>query len=101
RRLWVEPFEGQVMHTLESLQAATASGASVPLMPLDAALQHLPALELSVTDAARVLLGQRVYAASSEPVPRVRLYDGQGRFLGLGELDGSGGLQPRRLLRQP
>jgi tRNA pseudouridine55 synthase len=101
RRLWVEPFEGQPMHTLAALQTAGAGGATPQLMPLDQPLQHLPALQLSATDAARILRGQRVFAGTVQAAPRVRLYDAHGLFLGLGELDGSGGLQPRRLLREP
>lgn len=99
RRLWVEPFALEPMHTLESLQAIRERGEWPALMPPDAPLQHLPAITLSRIDAERILMGQRVFAASDAAAPRVRLYDPAGVFLGLGEQDGAGGLQPRRLMR--
>ncbi|MBS0577645.1 MAG: tRNA pseudouridine(55) synthase TruB [Proteobacteria bacterium] len=98
RRLWVEPFEGAAMHTLESLQAACAAGQPPALIPIDQPLGHLPAVHLSGADAERVLRGQRVFAECAA-APRVRLYDPSGAFLGLGAADGDGSLQPRRLLR--
>jgi tRNA pseudouridine55 synthase len=99
RRLWVEPFEGEAMHTLEALQAACARGQPPALIPLDQPLGHLPAAHLSALDAERVCKGQRVFTASVTAAARVRLYDAQGHFLGLGADDGAGSLQPRRLVR--
>jgi tRNA pseudouridine55 synthase len=101
RRLWVEPFASEPMYTLESLQAIRERGEWPPLMPVDRPLQHLPAVTLASIDAARILMGQRVFAGSGKAAPRVRLYDAAGVFLGLGEQDDSGGLQPRRLMKAP
>jgi tRNA pseudouridine55 synthase len=101
RRLWVEPFAAEPMHTLESLEQTRARGQWPAIMPVDRPLQHLPAVLLSDIDAARILMGQRVFAGSGATAPRVRLYDPAGAFLGLGEQDGSGGLEPRRLMRAP
>jgi tRNA pseudouridine55 synthase len=98
RRLWVEPFAACAMHTLDALQASCAGGNPPALIPLDQPLAHLPAAHLSAADAERVLKGQRVFA-DCPAAPRVRLYAPSGAFLGLGEADGDGGLQPRRLLR--
>jgi tRNA pseudouridine55 synthase len=95
RRVAVEPFEHEPMQTLESLAQLRAAGAPLPLLPLDFALQHLPAVHLSAADSERCRRGQRVAASASGA--RVRIYDAQGRFLGLGESDADGGLQPRRL----
>ena len=95
RRVAVEPFEHEPMQTLESLAQLHAAGAVMPLLPLDFALQHLPAAHLNAPDSERCRRGQRV-AASVSGV-RVRIYDEQARFMGLGEADASGGLQPRRL----
>jgi tRNA pseudouridine55 synthase len=97
RRLYVEPFAGEPMHTLESLEAL-APHAERALLPIDSALAHLPAFRLSNADTQRVLRGQRVASETSEAAPRVRLYAADGGFLGLGEVDGTGGLQPRRLI---
>lgn len=95
RRVAVEPFEHEPMQTLEWLTQQRAAGAPLPLLPLDCALQHLPAQHLNAHDSERCRRGQRVGATTSGT--RVRIYDAQGRFMGLGEADASGGLQPRRL----
>ncbi|GAC1457682.1 MAG: tRNA pseudouridine(55) synthase TruB [Steroidobacteraceae bacterium] len=98
RRLYVEPFANQPMHTLESLSAARAAGSGPALLPADAALMHLPAVILSAAAAERLRHGQRVAADTPPHSTRVRLYDACGEFLGIGAADGSGGVQPRRLL---
>ena len=93
RRLYVEPFEHEPMHTLESLGAAPAA-----LLPPDQPLAHLPAVRLGAPETARLLKGQQVPAGSSAPYPRVRIYGEDGRFLGVGSTE-AGLLQPRRLLQ--
>ena len=52
RRLYVEPFAGEPMHTLESLQAARERGAGPLLLPIDWPLKHLPALRLTAAGVA-------------------------------------------------
>ena len=98
RRLYVEPFADQPMQTLESLERSLERGAAPPLLPPDWPLTHLPAVHLTVRDAAQLLKGQAVAAQAESAPARVRLYDDRGRFLGLGETDGRGGVRPRRLL---
>lgn len=95
RRLYVEPFAGEPMHTLESLGEVRARGAWPALLPTDWPLAHLAAVRLSASEARRLLQGQSVPAQL--PAARVRLYDHGGTFLGLGEADG-GAVRPRRLL---
>jgi tRNA pseudouridine55 synthase len=98
RRLYVEPFAGEPMHTLESLQASCEQGSWPQLLPPDRPLQHLPAVSLNPVDVERILKGQRVFSEAATAAARVRLYDASGRFLGIAEDDGAGSLQPRRLL---
>jgi tRNA pseudouridine55 synthase len=98
RRLWVEPFAAQPMHTLESLAAARARGEELSLLPMDWALQHLPRIDLDPAAAQYLAQGRRVPTRAAA-TPRARVYDGEGHFLGLGEVDAGGMLQPRRLLR--
>lgn len=97
RREYVEPFAGQPLHTLETLTATSARGEPPPLLPIDWALQQLPALHLAPEQARRLGQGQRIVTAHAQAAPRVRIYDAAGRFLGLGEVAAGGVLQPRRL----
>lgn len=102
RRLYVEPFAGQAMHTLEALAQARAAGDPAILLPSDFPLAHLPAVHLAEPEAERVRHGQSIASPGGEPpaaaAPRVRLYDARGTFMGLGERDAHGTVHPRRLL---
>jgi tRNA pseudouridine55 synthase len=99
RRVYVEPFAAEPMHTLESLTEARGVGVGPVLLAADRALLHLPAVLLSAAEAQRLRHGQRVAVQEvAPPGAHVRLYDSSGEFLGLGTADGSGGVQPRRLL---
>lgn len=97
RRLAVEPFANEAMHTLESVELAAESGGLPPLLPVDWPLKDLPAVHLAEPDAARVRHGQAI-AGGTGAEGRVRLYDAAGRFLGLGVSDSSGTVRPRRLV---
>ena len=99
RRLYVEPFMSEPMHTLESLTQARSTGTGPALIPADRALMHLSAVVLPPVAAERLRQGQRVAAELLPPGTRVRLYGTAGEFLGVGTADGSGGVQPRRLLK--
>jgi tRNA pseudouridine55 synthase len=97
RRLYVEPFASESMQTLEAIESERAAGRMPPLIGADAALPALPPVALDAAAAARLSLGQTVAAPLADVVGRVRLYDDQGRFLGLGEADGHGAIRPKRL----
>jgi tRNA pseudouridine55 synthase len=99
RRLYVEPFAEAAMLGLDELSVRAAACTLPPLLPPDFGLGHLPAVHLTGASSQRVLHGERVAADLPGGAVRVRLYDESGEFLGLGEADGSGGVQPRRLLR--
>ena len=101
RRSWVEPFEQEAMETLEAVTRACEEGATPRLVPADRPLEHLPALILERGPADRIRHGQEVMLVRSAPPGRVRLYDGERRFFGLGESDGRGKIQPRRLFTDP
>jgi tRNA pseudouridine55 synthase len=98
RREYVEPFEGDTMHTLESLAEARAGGEEPRLLPIDRPLGHLPAVHLEAEQARRVGQGQAVRVADTPRAMRVRLYD-RDDFIGIGETDAAGTVHPRRLLR--
>jgi tRNA pseudouridine55 synthase len=98
RRLYVEPFEREPMHTLESLAAACGRGERPLLLGPDWPLARLPAVRLTALETQRVRHGQCVMAEVAGAPARVRLYDESGRFLGVGAADAAGAVQPRRLL---
>jgi tRNA pseudouridine55 synthase len=99
RRLYVEPFEHEPMHTLEALTQLVAQGSTPALLPADWPLQGLPAVRLAAAETRRLLQGQRIMSEVSGGPQRVRLYDASARFLGIGDADGHGTVQPRRLLK--
>jgi tRNA pseudouridine55 synthase len=103
RRLYVAPFEGQPMVTLEALQASSTPDAH--LLPADVAVPQLPRLELGDVELARLLQGQRLRlpeagqrgGETARETGRVRVYDPAGRFRGVAEFLADGVLHPRRL----
>ena len=119
RRDYVEPFAGEPMASLACLTAVAREG--WPVLPPDRAVSHLPALRLDTSAAEAIAHGRAVplgpppllptdaLTAAHSPAPegspapgRVwRLYDPQGRFLGLGVTDGAGLLKAQRLFAHP
>ena len=97
RRLYVEPFEAEPMVTLEAVSAFAEAGELPPLLSADRGVPQLPEVRLSATATARVRHGQPAGVAAETAPGRVRLYDGEGVFFGIGEADGFGTVQPRRL----
>jgi len=96
RRTAIGELAVQSAHTLESLAAVDEGQRGVLLAPPDALLAHLPAVSLDELGVQRIMHGQptTLPCAAGE----VRMYGGQGNFLGLGLADGAGGLKPVRLL---
>ena len=92
-RDFVEPFRHERMYTLEELAEA---GSSPPLLPADRAVAHLPALNLSHAQTRSILFGQVTIGPGADP-GEMRLYDGAGRFLGLGMAEEGGRVRPLRL----
>jgi tRNA pseudouridine55 synthase len=97
RRVYVEPFEGFVMETLESLADRIASGREPEIHAPDTPLQHLTAVHLDADATSKILHGQAIFANDHGTSGRVRLYNDSGTFIGIGEADGTGGVRPRRL----
>jgi len=93
RRDFVEPFRSDPMCTLEQLQAQTGQP---PLLGADRAVEHLPAVHLSLLEARALCFGQSISRSPTEPGP-LRLYESSGRFLGLGMGAAGGTVRPLRL----
>jgi tRNA pseudouridine55 synthase len=112
RRDYVEPFAQERMVSLEQLQAAAPQ--VWPVLPPDRAVSHLPPLLLEQAAAQAILHGRvltlhSVLPDAPAPQPQTspatervwRLYDLQGRFLGLGASDADGLLKARRMFTHP
>jgi len=97
RRVYVEPFETEPMVTLDAVSACAEDGTRPTLLAADRGVPHLPQAHLSQVATSRVMHGQPAAVAAEIPPGRVRLYDAQGEFFGIGEADGFGTVQPRRL----
>ena len=97
RRDFVEPFRDQPMQTMAEVEA---SAGAPRLLGADSAAGHLPALRLDEACARSMRHGQVVQVAPDSEGP-VRLYDPEGRFLGLGERSAQGAVRARRLFAEP
>lgn len=100
RRTKVEPFVADGMVSLDTLEATETEGAAALqalLQPVDSPLYTMPRIDLQEEACARLCNGQPVPAESGWPATRVRLYDPGCAFFGIGEIDSTGRLLPRRI----
>ena len=95
RRTATGPFQIEQALTLEQLQGMDSNIVHTHLIAVDKPLTQIPAVELSVTEAALIRQGQQI-AFSSEIAGTVRIYCLQA-FLGLGEMLLNGKLAPKKL----
>ena len=97
RRLAVQPFTESMMIPLAlllSLRPETVLQENV--LPVDAALQSLPAIRLSQNETQRLFYGQAVETDKADG-DLVRLLESRGEFLGIGQIK-SGLVVSKRLL---
>jgi tRNA pseudouridine55 synthase len=99
RRTLVEPFEHSPMLTLEQLQEARDNARlSEVLLPADAGLVDWPRIDLDAIQQGKYQHGQQIAVHSvNSTTGKVRVYDGEGRLLGLGEVSADRILQPTRV----
>jgi tRNA pseudouridine55 synthase len=105
RRLSVGLFgPDSAMHTLPALEARLAEGGVAALdgllLPVDHAILHWPMADLTGEAAWYFSRGQAVFVAGAPSSGTLRVY-GDGRFLGVGEIQEDGRLAPRRLMNLP
>ena len=84
---------------LPALEALGPDARDARLQPLDALVEHFPAVAVAEPEAARFRCGQTVAAPALAAGGRFRVYHADGAFIGIGEA-GGGELRPRRLMRQ-
>ncbi len=102
RRLGVGPYSACGMVTLEAIEERLAregeKGLDELLLPLESGLSQWPDVRLSGDAAFYLRQGQPVLVPHAPTAGLVRLYEGQRRFLGVGEILDDGRVAPRRLL---
>jgi tRNA pseudouridine55 synthase len=90
------------MVTLETLEERLAAGGEKALddllLPMESGLSQWPDVRLTGDAAFYLRQGQPVLVPHAPTAGLVRLYEGQRRFLGVGEILDDGRVAPRRLL---
>jgi tRNA pseudouridine55 synthase len=86
--------------TLDALTAMPEAERDHLLLPVDALLRGLPALNVSEAQAARLLLGQKLGLKEAGITGFARIYGPNQRFLGLVEVGAGGRTVPHRMLAQ-
>ncbi|WP_020559353.1 tRNA pseudouridine(55) synthase TruB [Thiofilum flexile] len=99
-RVEVYPFNGQRTYSLDELRKLSEQGGlealDACLLPMDVALPHLPSITLTEAQVAKVQLGQKVRCEQAAE-PLIKLYNEAGQFIGLGEINATITLQPKRI----
>ena len=80
-----------------SLPALTEQTLAANLLPPEAAVAHLPRLDVDEIEATRLSLGQRLPAPPDAPAGHAAAFGPDGRFLGVVEVDGDV-IRPRKML---
>jgi tRNA pseudouridine55 synthase len=97
RRVGIGSIDIAQAHTLPDLEALVVQERDALLLPLDTLISCLGLATLNAADAARMRQGQAIRWAG-EAGQRIRIYDHESRFIGVGRLDADGWLQPVRLV---
>lgn len=84
--------------TIEALEAMELAKRDEILMPVDTAIEDLPAVILDEDAAYYLRQGQAVWQAGQIPDSELRLYDEANQFIGLGYLLEDGKVAPKRLV---
>jgi tRNA pseudouridine55 synthase len=102
RRLGVGPYGAAGMVTLDTLEERLAAGGEKALdellLPMESGLSQWPDVRLTGDAAFYLRQGQPVLVPHAPTAGLVRLFEGQRRFLGVGEILDDGRVAPRRLL---
>jgi len=101
RRLGVGPFDDSQLVDMDTLEARAAEGMAALdqlLLPMERGLVQWPGVRLSGDAAFYLRQGQPVLVPQAPTEGWVRLYEGESRFLGMGEILDDGRVAPRRLM---
>ncbi len=98
RRLGTGVFSLQDAVTISALEAMTPAAREALLLPADSALAAVPLVRLSPQEARAICCGRSTTVADRLAPGWVRLYEGNARFLGMGEVLPDGRVAPKRLV---
>lgn len=101
RRTAVGPFSESGSVTLDGIRELAAEGfeaLDARLLPMEHALEHWPAVQLTETSAFYVRQGQPVLVPQAPTSGWVRLFSVDERFMGVGAVLDDGRIAPKRLL---
>lgn len=104
RRLAVGPFDDSQLIDMALLEATAAESMAALdklLLPMESGLTQWPGVRLSGDAAFYLRQGQPVLVPQAPTAGWVRLYEGESRFLGMGEILDDGRVAPRRLMTAP
>ena len=101
RRNGVGPFDDSNMIDMEGLETVAKEGHHALdqlLLPMESGLTQWPGVRLTGDAAFYLRQGQPVLVPKAPTTGWVRLYEGESRFLGMGEILDDGRVAPRRLM---
>lgn len=99
-RLYTAGFQNYPMYSLESLMEKSHEALTECLLPMDKAVDYLPAITLDNEAVKAIRQGKTLPLGTEFQAKILRLYDQDKHFIGLGE-QGSGILKAKRLLACP
>ena len=101
RRIGAGPYSDENMPTLPELEAIAETGMQgldELLLDIDSVVQDLPAVHLVDSVAYYLCQGQPVTVPRAPTRGQLRIYTGDDRFLGVGEVLADGRVAPKRLV---
>ncbi|MDD4880043.1 MAG: tRNA pseudouridine(55) synthase TruB [Gallionellaceae bacterium] len=98
RREAVGPFAIADAVTLAELEAIDPEQRDQELLPPDCLIDDLPRLDLDIESTWQICHGQSIWRSGLRVGDLMRLYDPDGRFIGVAEVDLEGKAAPKRLL---
>lgn len=97
RRLAVEPFDGEPMHTLDSVLEAAQAGCLPALLPPERGLPGWPILVIDSAQVASLRQGQAIATNHASAPGKIRCHDAAGALVAIALRDALGRVQPSRV----
>ena len=98
-RTYTLGFQKAPMFSLDTIESMSMEERMACLHPVDAAVTHLPRIDINLSEAQQLRQG-RTIQTNSPLDPTVRLYQEGTEFIGLGEIDETGQLKVKRLISE-